>query len=61
MVAEIRSDWGRVDVAICNAGILRDRTFAKMDLEDFRSVMDVHLMGSVHVCKAVWPLMRDRT
>lgn len=60
MVAEVRAEWGRVDIAICNAGILRDRTFAKMDLEDFRSVMDVHVMGSVHVCKAVWPLMRER-
>lgn len=60
MVAEIHAEWGRVDIAICNAGILRDRTFAKMDLEDFRSVMDVHVMGSVHVCKAVWPLMREQ-
>jgi NAD(P)-dependent dehydrogenase (short-subunit alcohol dehydrogenase family) len=49
-----------VDVAICNAGILRDRTFAKMDLADFRSVMDVHVIGSVHVAKAVWPLMREQ-
>ena len=60
MVAGVLSEWGGVDIAINNAGILRDKTFAKMDLEDFRAVMDVHVMGSVHVCKAVWPLMRAR-
>lgn len=60
MVAEVQAEWGRVDVAICNAGILRDRTFAKMDLEDFNSVIDVHVMGSVHLCKAAWPLMREQ-
>lgn len=60
MVARILSEWGRVDVAINNAGILRDRTFAKMALDDFRAVMDVHLMGSVHLCKAVWDQMREQ-
>lgn len=49
--------WGRVDILINNAGILRDRTFAKMHLDDFRSVFDVHLMGAVHCTKAVWDLM----
>lgn len=58
MVAQVLADWGRVDIAIANAGILRDRTFAKLDLDDFRAVMDVHLMGSVHLSKAVWPAMR---
>ena len=60
MVGDVLNDWGRVDIAINNAGILRDRTFAKMDLDDFRAVMDVHLMGSVHVSKAVWQVMRDQ-
>jgi len=58
MVAQILSDWGRVDVAINNAGILRDKSFAKMSLSNFRTVVDVHLMGSVHLCKAVWPAMQ---
>ncbi|MGX1099432.1 SDR family NAD(P)-dependent oxidoreductase [Amorphus sp. MBR-141] len=58
MVADVLGEWGRVDIAINNAGILRDRTFAKLDLDDFRAVMDVHLMGSVHLTKAVWPAMR---
>jgi NAD(P)-dependent dehydrogenase (short-subunit alcohol dehydrogenase family) len=38
-------------------GILRDKSFAKMDVADFRTVVEVHLMGAVHCCKAVWPHM----
>lgn len=60
MVARAVQAWGRVDILVNNAGILRDRSFAKMDLEDFRLVMDVHLMGSVHCTKAVWELMREQ-
>ena len=52
--------WGRVDILVNNAGVLRDRTFAKMELEDFRFVMDVHLMGAVNCTKAVWDHMRER-
>ncbi len=58
MVAQACDQWGRVDILVNNAGILRDRTFAKLDLEDFRFVLDVHLMGSVNCTKAVWGLMR---
>jgi NADP-dependent 3-hydroxy acid dehydrogenase YdfG len=58
MVAETIARWGRVDILINNAGILRDKSFAKMDVEDFKFVLDVHLMGSVHCCKAVWPHMQ---
>jgi NAD(P)-dependent dehydrogenase (short-subunit alcohol dehydrogenase family) len=49
-----------VDVLINNAGILRDKTFAKMELADFKAVVDVHLMGSVNCTKAVWELMREQ-
>jgi NAD(P)-dependent dehydrogenase (short-subunit alcohol dehydrogenase family) len=60
MVAKAMDAWGRVDVLINNAGILRDKTFAKMPLEDFRSVIDVHLFGSVNCTKAVWDIMREQ-
>ena len=50
--------WGRVDILVNNAGILRDKSFTKMDLADFKLVVDVHLMGAVNCCKAVWDIMR---
>jgi len=54
------AEWGRIDILVNNAGILRDKSFAKMSLEEFRFVVDVHLMGSVIFTKAVWPIMRDQ-
>jgi len=57
MVQQAVDAWGRVDILVNNAGILRDKSFAKMELADFRLVLDVHLMGAVHCCKAVWPHM----
>lgn len=60
MAAEAVERWGHIDILIANAGILRDRSFSKMSLDDFRAVLDVHLMGSVHCVKAVWDGMRER-
>src|SRR5207342_3455413 len=60
MVARVVNEWGRVDILVNNAGILRDKSFAKMSLDDFRLVMDVHLMGAVICTKAVWELMREQ-
>lgn len=57
MVKQAIDAWGRVDILVNNAGILRDKSFAKMDLDDFRLVLEVHLMGSVNCTKAVWPHM----
>lgn len=58
MVDQAISTWGKVDILVCNAGILRDKTFAKMTLDDFSSVVDVHLMGSVVPTKALWEHFR---
>jgi NAD(P)-dependent dehydrogenase (short-subunit alcohol dehydrogenase family) len=52
--------YGTVDILIANAGILRDRTFLKMPIEDFEEVVQVHLMGTVYVTKAAFPVMKDR-
>jgi len=60
MVADAVKEWGRVDILINNAGILRDKSFAKMELDDFELVLNVHLIGSVNVTKAVWPIMREQ-
>ena len=60
MVDQALRTWGQVDILVNNAGILRDKSFSKMTLDDFRLVMDVHLMGAVHCCKAVWPSMNER-
>jgi NAD(P)-dependent dehydrogenase (short-subunit alcohol dehydrogenase family) len=58
MVAATIERWGRVDILVNNAGVLRDKSFSKVSLEDFRFVLDVHLMGSVICTKAVWDVMR---
>jgi NAD(P)-dependent dehydrogenase (short-subunit alcohol dehydrogenase family) len=53
-------EWGRIDILVNNAGILRDKSFAKMELEDFRLIVDVHLMGAAICTKAVWDTMRSQ-
>ena len=58
MVGRAMEKWGRVDILVNNAGVLRDKTFAKMELDDFRFVVEVHLMGAVNCTKAVWEIMR---
>lgn len=60
MVAEAKDRWGGVHILINNAGVLRDKTFAKMTIDDFRFVLDVHLMGSAICTKAVWETMREQ-
>ena len=58
LVKQTMDKWGRIDVLIANAGILRDKSFGKMELKDFEAVMNVHLMGTVKPCKAVWEIMK---
>jgi len=60
MVAKTKEAWGGVHVLINNAGILRDKSFAKMTPDDFRLVVDVHLNGSAICTKAVWDTMREQ-
>lgn len=57
MVARTADRWGRVDVLVNNAGIIRDKTFGKIALNDFDLVLKVHVNGTVNATKAVWPLM----
>ncbi len=58
MVANAQERWGRIDILVNNAGILRDVSFGKMSIADFRLVVDVHLMGAVICSKAVWDVMK---
>jgi NAD(P)-dependent dehydrogenase (short-subunit alcohol dehydrogenase family) len=58
MVQRTMDAYGRIDILVANAGVLRDKTFAKGAIEDFEYVLDVHLMGTVKAVKAVWETMR---
>lgn len=60
MITRVVAEFGRIDILINNAGILRDKSFGKSDLADFRKVLEVHLMGSVHCSHAVWPHMVEQ-
>lgn len=60
MVKQTMDKWGRVDILVNNAGILRDKSFTKGGLDDFKLVLDVHLMGTVNCTKACWDIMREQ-
>ena len=58
MVRRAMDAWGRIDILVANAGVLRDKSFAKMEMADFEYVLDIHLMGTVRPVKAVWEIMK---
>ena len=60
MVKQTMDAYGRIDILINNAGILRDKSFSKVTDEDFRMVLEVHLMGTVNCTKAVWEIMKEQ-
>lgn len=60
IVADAVKAFGTVDILINNAGILRDKSFSKVSIEDFELVVNVHLLGSVYVTKAAWPVMYEK-
>src|SRR6201986_2665643 len=60
LVKQTMDTWGRVDILVANAGILRDKSFSKMELKDFDAVMAVHLMGTVKPCKALWEIFKKQ-
>ncbi|WP_218578942.1 SDR family oxidoreductase [Vineibacter terrae] len=52
--------FGTVDIVVNNAGILRDKSFPNMSMDDFLLILQVHLMGSVYVTHAAWPILREK-
>ena len=60
MVADAMGRWGRIDILVANAGVLRDKSFSKMEMNDFEFVLNVHLMGTVKPTKAVWEIMKGQ-
>ena len=60
MIDQTMDEFGRIDILINNAGILRDKSFSKMEIEDFTIVTDIHLMGSVKPTKMVWEIMKEQ-
>jgi NAD(P)-dependent dehydrogenase (short-subunit alcohol dehydrogenase family) len=60
MIDQAMDAWGRIDIIIANAGILRDKSFSKMEIADFEAVMNVHVMGTVKPVKAAWEIMKTQ-
>ncbi len=60
MIKQTMDAYGRIDVLVNNAGVLRDKSFAKMEVGDFTFVVDVHLFGTMKPTKAVWPIMKEQ-
>ncbi|MCP5029764.1 MAG: SDR family NAD(P)-dependent oxidoreductase [Actinomycetia bacterium] len=52
--------YDTVDIVVNNAGYLRDRTFGKIELDDFDAIIGVHLLGNTYPTHAAWPIMRTK-
>lgn len=61
MVKTAIDTWGRLDVVICNAGILRDVAFHNMNEDDWDKIFAVHIKGSFTVLRAAWPVFRQQS
>jgi NAD(P)-dependent dehydrogenase (short-subunit alcohol dehydrogenase family) len=60
LVKQTMDAFGRIDVLVANAGILRDKSFGKMEIKDFEAVVNVHLMGTVKPARTVWDIMKSQ-
>lgn len=60
LIEETMENWGRIDILVNNAGILRDKTFTKMEVENWHAVLEVHLSGSMNCTKLTWPIMLEQ-
>ena len=60
MIDQTMDEFGRIDILINNAGILIDKSFSKMEIDDFEKVLNVHLIGSVKPTKAIWEIMKEQ-
>jgi NAD(P)-dependent dehydrogenase (short-subunit alcohol dehydrogenase family) len=60
LIKQTMDSFGRIDVIIANAGVLRDKSFAKMEMKDFEFVLNLHVMGSVKPVHAAWQIMKDQ-
>jgi NAD(P)-dependent dehydrogenase (short-subunit alcohol dehydrogenase family) len=60
MTRSVEERWGSIDILVANAGFVRDKTFAKIDLDDFLDVLEVHVIGAINCLKAIWPGMIER-
>ena len=54
------NSFGTVDIVVNNAGVLRDKTFHNMTVEDFDFVVKVHFLGTAYVTRAAWPILRAK-
>ena len=60
MIDQTMTAWGRIDILVNNSGILRDKTFSKLEVSNWHAVLDVHLNGSMNCSKLVWPIMTQQ-